>query len=206
MLDGDPNRVRLVYSLLFSLPGTPVLFYGEEIGMGENLEVPGRLSVRTPMQWTDERNGGFSPAAPSRLPRPFPSGRFGPLAVNVADQRRDPDSMLNWIERLIRRRRETPEFGWGTLALLERRRRRPSSFTAATGRAAAVVAVHNLSPDPRHVTVDIGATSRMVIARSTCSMTLHPLVALTAPTLECKLDGYGFTWLRLQHEDQRTAP
>ena len=67
MLDGDPRRIRMVYSLLFSLPGTPVLFYGEEIGMGENLDIDGRLAVRTPMQWTDQRNGGFSDAAPSRL-------------------------------------------------------------------------------------------------------------------------------------------
>ena len=63
MLDGDPRRVRMVYSLLFSLPGTPVLFYGEEIGMGEDLDAEGRLAVRTPMQWTSGRNGGFSPAA-----------------------------------------------------------------------------------------------------------------------------------------------
>ena len=70
MLDGDPRRIRMVYSLLFSLPGTPVLFYGEEIGMGENLDIDGRLAVRTPMQWTDQRNGGFSNAAPSRLRRP----------------------------------------------------------------------------------------------------------------------------------------
>ena len=91
MLDGDQDRIRMVYSLLFSLPGTPVLFYGEEIGMGENLDVDGRLSVRTPMQWTDGRNAGFSSARPSRLTRPLPDGRFGPLAVNVAEQRRDPE-------------------------------------------------------------------------------------------------------------------
>jgi Glycosidases len=68
MLDGDPRRVRMVYSLLFSLPGTPVLFYGEEIGMGEDLDAEGRLAVRTPMQWTSGRNGGFSTADPDRLP------------------------------------------------------------------------------------------------------------------------------------------
>ena len=90
MLDGDPRRLRMAYSLLFSLPGTPVLFYGEEIGMGENLDVEGRLAVRTPMQWTSGRNGGFSDAAPSRLPRPVVDGAFGPEHVNVADQRTTP--------------------------------------------------------------------------------------------------------------------
>src|SRR6188474_1864383 len=121
MLGGDPRRVRMVYSLLFSLPGTPVLFYGEEIGMGENLGIEGRMSVRSPMQWTDEPNGGFSRARPSRLIRPVTEGRFGPMAVNVAAQRRDPDSLLNWMERLIRRRRETPEIGWGAWKVLDSR-------------------------------------------------------------------------------------
>src|SRR5215213_7599109 len=93
MLDGDPGRVRMVYSLLFSLPGTPVLFYGEEIGMGENLEVDGRLAVRTPMQWTPQLNGGFSRAKPSKLRRPLATGAFGPQHVNVADQRSDPESL-----------------------------------------------------------------------------------------------------------------
>ncbi|MBA3294942.1 MAG: trehalose synthase, partial [Geodermatophilaceae bacterium] len=78
MLDGDPRRLRMVYSLLFSLPGTPVLFYGEEIGMGENLAAEGRYAVRTPMQWTDGRNGGFSTAVRSRLPGPVVEGGFGP--------------------------------------------------------------------------------------------------------------------------------
>nr|BFF10292.1 hypothetical protein GCM10025699_15950 [Microbacterium flavescens] len=78
MLGGDPRRVRMVYSLLFSLPGTPVLFYGEEIGMGENPDVAGRLAVRTPMQWSDARNGGFSTAAPSRLAAPLPEGGYSP--------------------------------------------------------------------------------------------------------------------------------
>ncbi|MEY2533502.1 MAG: hypothetical protein QOF29_1412, partial [bacterium] len=120
MLGGDQRAIRMVYSLAFSLPGTPVLFYGEEIGMGENLEVEGRMAVRTPMQWSAERNGGFSPADDAaRLRRPLPKGPFGPEHVNVAAQRRDAGSLLNWFERLIRRRRECPELGFGTLQLLE---------------------------------------------------------------------------------------
>jgi maltose alpha-D-glucosyltransferase/alpha-amylase len=120
MLGGDPRAIRMVYSLAFSLPGTPVLFYGEEIGMGENPEVEGRMAVRTPMQWSNEPNGGFSTVEdPGRLRRPLPGGPFGPEHVNVAAQRRDPDSLLNWFERLIRRRRECPELGFGTLELLD---------------------------------------------------------------------------------------
>ena len=94
MLDGDPRRIRMVYSLLFALPGTPVLFYGEEIGMGENLAAEGRLAVRTPMQWSAAKNGGFSTAAPSRLSGPVVTGSFGPEFVNVVDQLNDPESLL----------------------------------------------------------------------------------------------------------------
>ena len=86
MLDGDPRRIRMVYSLLFSLPGTPVLFYGEEIGMGENLAAEGRLAVRTPMQWTAGRNGGFSDRRAVPAARPGRRGRLRPRAR----QRRRP--------------------------------------------------------------------------------------------------------------------
>ena len=91
MLDGDPHRIRMVYSLLFALPGTPVLFYGEEIGMGENLALEGRFAVRTPMQWTPDAGGGFSTADPATFPGPLTGGRVGPKQVNVRDQERDPE-------------------------------------------------------------------------------------------------------------------
>jgi glycosidase len=107
-----PRRIRMAYSLMFSLPGTPVLFYGEEIGMGENLDVDGRLAVRTPMQWSPQPNGGFSSARASKLPRPVVGGAYGPEHVNVAAQRSDPDSLLSFVTLLIRRYRESPELGW----------------------------------------------------------------------------------------------
>jgi glycosidase len=114
MLHGDPRRIRMVYSLLFSLPGTPVLFYGEEIGMGEYLEAGDRQAVRTPMQWNAHANAGFSNARPSRLPSPIVSGGFSPEHVNVADQRHDDGSLLHFIRRLIERYRASAEIGWGT--------------------------------------------------------------------------------------------
>ena len=110
MLDGDERAIRMVYSLAFSLPGTPVLFYGEEIGMAENLAIEGRYSVRAPMQWSPD--GGFT-----RLRRAVPADGRGRLRARSGStsptQRRDPDSLLNWFERLIRRRRECPELGFG---------------------------------------------------------------------------------------------
>jgi maltose alpha-D-glucosyltransferase/alpha-amylase len=113
MLGGDRRRLELVYSLLLSLPGTPVLLYGEEIGMGDNLAATGRMSVRTPMQWADEPSGGFSAAPAGELCVPLADGELGPAHVNVAGQEHDPESLLNWMTRVVRLRRESPEIGFG---------------------------------------------------------------------------------------------
>ena len=114
MLGGDRARIELAYSLLFTLPGTPALLWGEEIGLAENLELDGRAAVRTPMQWADERNAGFSSAPTDQLVAPVRrDGPFGYRLVNAASQRHAPDSLLNWIERMIRLRKECHEIGWG---------------------------------------------------------------------------------------------
>ena len=204
MLDGDPQRIRMAYSLLFSLPGTPVLFYGEEIGMGENLDIEGRMSVRTPMQWTDEENGGFSKARPSRLRRPVVEGRFGPLAVNVAAQRRDPESLLSWMERLIRRRRETPELGWGTWKVV--RTNVPSVLAhRCDWEGRTVVAAHNLGDQPCVVRLQLGD----VPEDGKLDDLLDERGAfrdIEDGSLELKMDGYGFRWLRINTPDQHTPP
>jgi trehalose synthase len=203
MLDGDQARIRLVYSLLFTLPGTPVLFYGEEIGMGENLDIEGRLSVRSPMQWTDGPNAGFSGARPSRLCRPLPDGRFGALAVNVAQQRRDPDSLLSWMERAIRRRRETPELGWGTLTLLDAGDRAVLAHRC-DWEGSSVLAVHNLADEPRAVEIDVGCDPESTLvdllddAAGATDLSGHHL-ALT-------LDAYGHRWFRVQAPGARDVP
>jgi maltose alpha-D-glucosyltransferase/alpha-amylase len=112
MLDNDRRRLELAFSLLLTLPGTPMLQYGDEIGMGDDLSLPERECARTPMQWSDESNGGFSTA--KHIVRPVVSDPvYGYQRVNVAAQRRDPNSLLNWLERAIRRRRESPEISWG---------------------------------------------------------------------------------------------
>ncbi len=119
MLDGQRARIELVYSLMFALPGTPALLWGEELGLAEDLGLDGRLAVRTPMQWSDERNAGFSVAAPDRLVAPVRAeGPYGYRTVNAARQRHDPHSLLNWMERMIRMRKECPEIGWGRVELL----------------------------------------------------------------------------------------
>ena len=201
MLDGDPRRIRMVYSLLFSLPGTPVLFYGEEIGMGENLDIDGRLAVRTPMQWTDQRNGGFSNAARSRLPRPVVEGAFGPAHVNAAAQRRDPDSLHAFIGLLTKRYRESPELGWADFSVLDQPHRQVLAHECAWDDRR-IVAVHNLSPESCTVPLNLEGCDDS-----------HHLVDLLQDSgsteiddrgrVEVTLDGYGYRWLRLMSRDSR---
>ncbi|MGL5908555.1 MAG: alpha-amylase family protein [Phycicoccus sp.] len=150
MVGGDDRRVRLAYSLAFSLPGTPVLFYGEEIGMGENLDVPGRLAVRTPMQWDDGPNGGFSDAAPDGVPRPVPTGAFAPERVNVAAQRQDPDSLWSFVRALVRARRQMPEIGWSQVEVLDHGEPAVLAHLCRCDEWS-MLAVHNLSSSSREV-------------------------------------------------------
>ena len=142
MLGGDQRWIRMAYSLMFALPGTPTLFYGEEIGMGENLDVDDRLAVRTPMQWTGARPPGSRRRRPTHSSARCPTRALRPTAVNVRDQRADPDSLLNWFERLIRLRKEAPEIGWGTCTVL-----RPADAVVAWAhdwRGRTLLTVHNL--------------------------------------------------------------
>ena len=205
MLGNDPARLRLVYSLLFSLPGTPVLFYGEEIGMGENLAVPGRLSVRTPMQWTSGPTAGFSDAGASKLIRPLPDGEFGPLAVNVADQRRDNDSMLNWMERVIRRRRETPEIGWGECTLLDTGDKAVLAHRCDWD-GSIVIAVHNFDVAPRQVRIRIGKTEGADEAIDLLDATAGRQGVTKGGLLDVELEGYGHRWFRLRTPGARYTP
>jgi maltose alpha-D-glucosyltransferase/alpha-amylase len=118
MLNGDRRRLELAYSLLFSLPGTPVLRYGDELGMGDDLRLPERNGARTPMQWSTEPHAGFTRAKRPILPV-IADGPYGFVKVNAAAQRRDPESFLNWTERMIRMRKEVPELGWGDFEIIE---------------------------------------------------------------------------------------
>ena len=194
MLAGDPRRIRMVYSLAFSMPGTPVLYYGEEIGMGENLDADGRHAVRTPMQWTSERNGGFSMAKPSKLPNPVVEGGFSPEHINVENQRHDTDSLLTFISMLIRRYRESPEIGWGEYEILDQ----PYDHVLAhrcSWRESSIVVMHNFAAEPcvvpLELKIDNGAT--------TLSDLLGPDAYRLddAGRVEVPLDGYGYRWLRV---------
>ena len=204
MLDGDPRRLRLVYSLLFSLPGTPVLFYGEEIGMGENLDIPGRLAVRTPMQWDGGRNGGFSDAAPSRLRRPVTEGGFGPDHVNVADQRTDPGSLLSFMRLLIRRYRESPELGWSEFRPLDQPHRDVLAHLCEQDDRR-LVAVHNLANEGRAVTFALDDCPEGTVLADLLENGWSTRAG-SAGRVELTLDGYGYRWLRVLAAGDRRLP
>lgn len=145
MLSSDRRHMELVYSLIFSLPGTPMIRYGDEIGMGDDLSLEERNSVRTVMQWSNTKNGGFSTAPPEKLPRPVISGgKYGYEKINVADQQRDANSFVNWMERLIGIRKQSPEFGWGKCEILETDSNHVFAL-ACEGRGQRAIAIHNLS-------------------------------------------------------------
>jgi trehalose synthase len=199
MLDGDQRRMRMVYSLAFSLPGTPVLFYGEEIGMAENLDIEGRMSVRSPMQWSPEPCAGFTVGDEPVRP-PVVGGPFGFERVNVARERRDDDSLLNWIERLIRRRRECPELGWGSCTLLD-----VADPALLAHRVdwddSAILALHSFSAEPREASVPIGDDVEAAV-----DLFVDEELTPRAGRLEVPLEGYGHRWLRLRRPGQRIAP
>ncbi|MFC0678644.1 alpha-amylase family protein [Lysobacter korlensis] len=201
MLHGDPRRIRMAYSLLFSLPGTPVLFYGEEIGMGENLDLPGRTSVRSPMQWTSGANGGFSKADPEDLVAPVTGDGFAPSHVNASQQRHDEGSLLNFIRLLIQCYRNSPEIGWGRFTVLEQPDRAVLAHQIENGQGR-LVALHNFAPEPATVRLELEDVEPGTVVTS-----LLDADEYTWPEegpFEQPLDGYGYRWLRvIRPGDQR---
>src|SRR6478672_3666951 len=154
MLEGDRRHLELAYSLMFTLPGTPVIRYGDELGMGDDLELPERNCARTPMQWSTEPHAGFTKGDKPLLPV-IDKGPYGYQHVNAAEQRRDANSMLNWTERIIRMRKEVPEIGWGDFEILETGT--PNVFGMRYDwRNNSTLFVHNLDSKPREVAFSSG--------------------------------------------------
>jgi maltose alpha-D-glucosyltransferase/alpha-amylase len=200
MLGNDPARIKMVYSLLFTLPGTPVLFYGEEIGMGENLAAEGRNAVRSPMQWTTGPTGGFSTADPDQLAGLVVTGEFSPEHVNVVDQRRDPDSLLNWIKLLIQRYRECPELSWGKYTVLEHES--PTVFAHLSEyEGGSIVALHNFSDESAEVTLAVAGSG--VGVRVADLLTGETTELDNDGTLRHAVPGYGACWLRVVRPGDR---
>ncbi len=192
MLNGDRRRIELVYSLLFALPGIPLIRYGDEIGMGDDLSLPGRDSVRTPMQWSEKPNGGFSTAAPEHHSKSvISSGEYGYQKVNVTAQQRDADSLLNWFDQIIRIRKQHPEIGWGKWKIIETDQ--PSVFAhCCEWKNKAVLTVHNLSEQACTVTLKSDAYDHLIDLFGDrpykSSQHLQPI----------SLQSYGYRWFRVE--------
>jgi maltose alpha-D-glucosyltransferase/alpha-amylase len=193
MFGGSQRRLELAYSLMFTLPGTPVIRYGDELGMGDDLTLPERNCARTPMQWSNEPHGGFTKSDKPIVPV-IKSGPYGYEHVNAAVQRRHPDSLLNWTERIIRMRKEVPEVGWGDFTVL--RVRNPAILALRYDwRNNSVLFVHNLHEEPREIVLDTGLKEKGKL-----------LVNLLAEDHSQSdesgkhrivLEGYGYRWYRV---------
>jgi len=194
MLEGDRRRIELAYSLMFTLPGTPVVHYGDELGMGDDLLLPERKSVRTPMQWSTEPNGGFSKSEKPILPV-ISGGPFGYEHVNAAQQHRDPNSLLNWTERIIKMRKEVPEVGWGDFEIIQTHDR---SILAIRydWRNNSVLFVHNLGSKPREVSISAavaGAAGQLLV-----NLLSEDHSHADARGKHCLLmEAYGYRWYRI---------
>lgn len=200
MVEGDRRRIEMIYSLAFSLPGVPLLRYGDEIGMGDDLTLQGRDSVRTPMQWTAQRNGGFSTAVPEALSRPMiAEGEYGFHRVNVAAEQRDPASLLNWMEHLVRTRRQCPEFGIGRWQILPTDQPAVFAHLSETGERT-LLALHNLSDRNCAVSLpSIETHQLMEVFNDSFSISRQngPYPSLMENNGSLTLNAYGYRWFRV---------
>jgi maltose alpha-D-glucosyltransferase/alpha-amylase len=195
LLDGDRRRIELMNALLLSFPGSPFLYYGDEIGMGDNVYLGDRNGVRTPMQWTGGWNGGFSTADPERLYQPVISNPvYGYQAVNVESQRRQENSLLSWTRRLIQVRRSTRVFGRGSIEFLKPANHRVLAYVRSLD-SEKVLVVNNLSGTAQAVELDLrglaGAIPIEMFGRS-----LFPRIRERPYVMT--LGPYDFFWFRLR--------
>lgn len=194
MLGGDPKWIRLANSVLFSLPGAPMIFYGEEIGMGEQMELHGRMSVRAPMQWISKDHGGFSAAAPEDLVRPMVSdGGFGYEEVSVGRMRADPASLLNWMASLIRTRRECSEIGTGAWSVISTGNDAVLALRHDIADSSTVI-LNNLSRKRCTITLDLSNEEVATVTDLFCDRAYEPF---DAGNPQVRMEGFGYRWMRI---------
>jgi maltose alpha-D-glucosyltransferase/alpha-amylase len=195
LMENNRRRVELLNSLLFSFPGTPIIYYGDEIGMGDNIYLGDRNGVRTPMQWSADRNGGFSRANPSRLYSPLILDPiYGYEAVNVEAQQSDSSSLLHWMRNMIALRKLFRVFGRGTLEFLEPENRKVLAYIRKY-RDEQVLCVANLSRFGQPVELDLSAMAGMTPVEM-LGFTEFPPIGRAPYRLT--LGPYAFFWFELQ--------
>jgi maltose alpha-D-glucosyltransferase / alpha-amylase len=199
LVENDRRRIELLNSLLLSMPGTPVLYYGDEISMGDNTYLGDRDGVRTPMQWSPDRNAGFSRADPSTLVLPpIMDTLYGFTAINVEAQSRDDHSLLNWTRRMLSIRNRHKVFGRGSFKMLYPTNRRIFAylreFTDADGISETIVCVANVSRSAQAVELDLSVHAGAVPVEMLGGASFPPIGQL--PYL-LTLPPYGFYWFQL---------
>ncbi|MDE1914303.1 MAG: maltose alpha-D-glucosyltransferase [Pseudomonas sp.] len=204
LMERDRRRIELLNSLLLSMPGTPTLYYGDEIGMGDNIYLGDRDGVRTPMQWSIDRNGGFSRADPASLVLPpIMDPQYGYQSVNVETQTQDPHSLLNWTRRMLAVRKQSKAFGRGSLKMLSPSNRRILAYTreyvGADGKNEIILCVANVSRSAQAAELDLSAFAGMVPVEMLGGNAFPPIGQLN---FLLTLAPYGFYWFVLAAENQ----
>jgi maltose alpha-D-glucosyltransferase/alpha-amylase len=198
LMDNSRRKIELLYSLLLTLPGSPVFYYGNEIGMGDNIYLGDRNGVRTPMQWTGDRNSGFSRAKPSKLYQPLILDPvYNYQAINVEAQLQSPTSLLNWLRRLINVRKKYPLFGRGSLRFVPCENPRIVAYVREFDGTAALV-INNLSRFAQPASLDLrdfaGMTPVEMIGNHSFPPIRHEPYFLS-------LSPHAFFWFLLKSRD-----
>ena len=200
LLENDRRKIELLNALLLSMPGTPVLYYGDELGMGDNYYLGDRDGVRTPMQWSADRNGGFSRADPQRLYLPpIMDANYGYQAINVEAQQRDPSSLLNWTRRMIQVRKAHAAFGRGSLEFLYPRNRKVLAYVREY-EGQRLLCVFNLARSAQAVELDLRHYAGAVPVELTGASAFPPIGDL--PYM-LTLPAYGFYWFILEAQAEQ---
>jgi maltose alpha-D-glucosyltransferase/alpha-amylase len=202
LLDNDRRQIELFSALLLSLPGSPVLYYGDEIGMGDNIWLGDRDGVRTPMQWTADRNAGFSKCDPGRLYLPvIMDPVFGYQRANVESQTKDTSSLLHWTKRMIELRRENPAFGLGAYTQVSSTNEAVLAFVRSLsaedspdGKDSVVLCVMNLSRYPQPTELDLAQFNAAEPVELIGGVAFRKIGDTPYPLT---LSGHGFFWFRL---------
>jgi maltose alpha-D-glucosyltransferase/alpha-amylase len=197
MLDNDRRKIELAYSLLFTLPGTPMIQYGDEIGIGDDLSLPERECARTPMQWSPDRNGGFSTARRT-VRKVISTPAYGYKRVNVESQRRDPHSLLNWVERKIRMRKECPEISWGDWTIVETNEADVLAMRYVWQEHALLI-LHNFSDKARSVRMSAERAGNRTLVDL---LATHDSRADAHGRHDIELEPYGYRWYRARGIDR----
>lgn len=197
LLDNDRRKIELAYSLLFTLPGSPVIYYGDEIGMGDNIWLDDRNGVRTPMQWSDDHNAGFSAAPTESLYSPLiDEGEFGYSQINVRSQNQDPNSLLNWIRNCLEIRRQNPGFSRGDLYILPCNNKSILAFLRESEHQILLI-LHNLSPETQRFTIDLSRFSGFDLVDL---FQVEEPVLISSPECHFELSPRTYQWLNLIEE------